>query len=397
MSTRSQYSAAPSLLGYFYQCRLALLEFLKRLRSDPNVAVTIESLDDVVFEKDGSPSEIIQVKHHISRKANLTDASPDLWGSIRIWCDLLANGSAQEESTLCLMTTETAGENSAAYLLRAEGRDIAKAEQLLLQTSRTSTSKDNKKGYEQFNALQPDQRRTLLEQVLILDKSPLNKDIQSPLTHELWGCCDRQHAERFLSYLEGWWFQRVVAELESDSPQPITGGEMDAELSALREQFKADALPIHPEIKSAAPDVSPFSNWVFAKQLHLINVRETRIQRASKNFYQASEQRSRWVREELLVDNELNDYDDLLTEEWDIRFEQSKDSIASDADDAEQVASGQKLYQWAEAEADFPIRASCPDRFITRGSYHILANRLQVGWHPYFKLLLKTQAGKESS
>jgi hypothetical protein len=55
MQDRSQYSAAASLLGYIYQCRLALLESLKRLKSDPDIAVAIETLDDVVFEKDGSP------------------------------------------------------------------------------------------------------------------------------------------------------------------------------------------------------------------------------------------------------------------------------------------------------------------------------------------------------
>jgi len=36
MQDRSQYSAAASLLGYIYQCRLALLESLKRLKSDPD-------------------------------------------------------------------------------------------------------------------------------------------------------------------------------------------------------------------------------------------------------------------------------------------------------------------------------------------------------------------------
>jgi len=106
MQDRSQYSAAASLLGYIYQCRLALLESLKRLKSAPDIAVAIETLDDVVFEKDGSPTEVIQVKHHIARKASLTNASTDLWKTIRIWCDLFSGGLSEENSILCLMTTE---------------------------------------------------------------------------------------------------------------------------------------------------------------------------------------------------------------------------------------------------------------------------------------------------
>ncbi|MCI5123393.1 MAG: hypothetical protein D3925_02680 [Candidatus Electrothrix sp. AR5] len=189
----------------------------------------------------------------------------------------------------------------------------------------------------------------------------------------------------------------MVAGLDSDKSQPVTGPEIDAELSALREQFKMDALPVHPDIKSAAPDVSPFSKWTFVKQLQLIKIGERRIQRASKNFYQASEQRSRWVREDLLIDNELNEYDELLTEEWAIRFDQSIDSMASDANDANRIASGQKLYNWTEIETNFPIRSSCPERFITRGSFHILANHLQVGWHPDFHSLLDKNAEEETS
>ncbi|UJS18771.1 MAG: hypothetical protein L3J17_06875 [Candidatus Jettenia sp.] len=392
----SKYSAAESLIGYIYQCRLALLESLKRLKSDPDIAVAIESLDDVVFEKDGSPTEVIQVKHHIKRKASLTNASSDLWKTIRIWSDLFAEGVIKEGAILCLMTTETATDSSAARFLRVEGRDISVAESLLLRTSQTSSNENNKDAYVKFNSLQPDQRKTLLDRMLILDNCPLSKDLRAYLNHELWGHCDRQHAEQFLCYLEGWWLQRVVARLDSDRSKPITGQEIDSELMALREQFKLNALPIHPEIQAANPDVTPFANWVFTKQLRLINVGENRIQRAVKNFYQASEQRSRWVREDLLVDNEMDKYDDTLKEEWAIRFEQSKDSMASNANSADKIASGQKIYQWAEAEADFPIRPSCQARFITRGSYQMLANRLQVGWHPDFESLLSPQSEEEN-
>jgi hypothetical protein len=61
----SKHSAAPSMQGYLFQCRFALLEMLRRFPSNPLVSLTIETLDDVVFEKDGSPAEIIQLKHHI--------------------------------------------------------------------------------------------------------------------------------------------------------------------------------------------------------------------------------------------------------------------------------------------------------------------------------------------
>jgi hypothetical protein len=416
MQNRSQYSAAASLLGYIYQCRLALLESLKRLKSDPDIAVAIETLDDVVFEKDGSPTEVIQVKHHIARKANLTNASTDLWKTIRIWCDLFSGGLSEENSILCLMTTEESAENSAARHLRIEGRNIAEAETLLLQTSQTSSNESNKEGYQKFNSLTPEQRRALLDRVYILDNCPFSKDIQARLSEELWGHCERQHADQFLKYLEGWWLQRVVAgiddseltdiadkEIDSESLKrkkrkilKITGREIDAQLDSLREQFKSDSLPIHPEIQSANPDVAPFVNWMFAKQLRLIALPENRIQRAAKNFYKAAEQRSQWVRESLLIDDDLDHYDDQLIEEWEIRFDQARDSLPIDPTLDDQITSGRQVFQWVEAEAQIPIRPSCQEYFLTRGSFQMLANRLRVGWHPEFESLMLAQSTEKS-
>lgn len=394
---RSQYSAAASLLGYIYQCRLALLESLKRLKSDPNIAVSIESLDDVVFEKNGTPTEVIQVKHHINRKANLSNASTDLWKTIRIWCGLFANEAINEGTILCLMTTETAVDGSAASFLRVEGRDVIKAENLLMQTSQTSSNDNNQEAYTKFNLLDPEQHLRLLERVLILDNYPLSKDLHRHLNHELWGHCDRHHAERFLNYLEGWWLQRVIAGLDSSIAKSITGQEIDAELTCLREEFKLNALPIHPEVQSANPDVALFSNWVFVKQLRLINIGANRIHMATKNFYQASEQRSRWVREDLLLGDDLDKYDNTLKEEWAIRFEQLQDKRASNIKSADPVALGQELYRWAEADAHFPIRPMCDTRFITRGSLQMLANRLLVGWHLDFQSLVSLKLDEGNS
>lgn len=385
MQERSQYSAASSLCGYIYQCRLALLEFLKRLKSDPDIAVEIETLDDVVFEKGGKPTEIIQVKHHINRKANLTDASIDIWKSIKIWCDLYFADSFGQNTILCLMTTEKSVDNSAARYLSIEGRNIELAENLLLITSQTSSNESNKQAYLKFKSLTPEQRRALLERIYILDNCPLSKDIQPCLSEELWGHCERKYLDQFLTYLEGWWLQRIVSAIDGSKISSIKAIEIEAKLNDLREQFKSDSLPIYPEIQLANPDISPFSSWAFVRQLQLINVSASRVQRAVKNFYKASEQRSRWVREALLVDGDLDRYDENLKEEWGIRFEQSKDAMPPNPTDIDQAIAGQNVYKWAESEAHIPIRPSCQERFITRGSYQILANRQQIGWHPEFE------------
>jgi hypothetical protein len=52
--------------------------------------------------------------------------------------------------------------------------------------------------------------------------------------------------------------------------------------------------------------------------------------------------------------------------------------------DAARRRAGQELYSWVEADARFPFR-TVTQRFLTVGSYHILANDLRVGWHPDYE------------
>lgn len=102
---RGRYSAAPSVLGYFYQCRYALFDALCRLREGESFCVSIETLDDVVFEMDGSAIRVLQTKHHIKAQPNLTDSSADLWKTLRIWIEGQVNGSIPSNAKFFLITT----------------------------------------------------------------------------------------------------------------------------------------------------------------------------------------------------------------------------------------------------------------------------------------------------
>jgi hypothetical protein len=385
---RTNYSASDSLLGYLYQCRLALLESLKRLKTNPSITVSVETLDDVVFETNGTPNEIIQVKHHLNRQANLADSSTDLWKTMRIWCDLYQKGIPQSDTVLCMMTTSTASEGSAAYYLRAENRDIIAAEKKLLKVTQTSKNKENSEAYYSFSKLTYESRLELLKSILILDRYPLNENLDQHLQKELGYVCQRSKINQFLTYFEGWWFKRVLKSLSSQSSMYILGEELDSQLDELREQFKSDALPINADLKIATIDHKLYQNYTFVRQLELIDIGLRRVSIAVNNYYRAFEQRSRWLREDLLLVGDIGDYEKRLVEEWEIHFETMREELGEEAAENEKVNAARNIYNWIEKEASFPIR-KCEELFITRGSYHILSDRQEVGWHPEFKNRLK--------
>jgi hypothetical protein len=87
------------------------------------------------------------------------------------------------------------------------------------------------------------------------------------------------------------------------------------------EEFKRSALPV--DFKSTTPPLSVVADLdkrPFVRQLRRINVGPARVENAIRDYYRASEQRSRWAREDLLIDGELKIYEQELVEAWQPRF-----------------------------------------------------------------------------
>ena len=166
---RGQHSAAPSALGYFYQCRYALLDSLLRLPEGDRFCISIETLDDVVFERDGSATEVLQTKHHINTQARLTDASPDLWKTLRIWINGWSDGSIPRDTKFFLITTALCSEGTAASYLRPNDRDEKKAIERLKSTALSSKTEANASSYEAFRAFGDKELELLISSITIFD------------------------------------------------------------------------------------------------------------------------------------------------------------------------------------------------------------------------------------
>jgi len=400
-NVRTKFSAADSALGYLYQCGYALLAALERLSRGDDFALYLETLDDVVFVHDGRPDEILQTKCTRQREASLTDASEDLWKTLRIWIETPATDGAHEGRSLFLVTTATAGPSSAASHLRCRHRDVDAALARLVATVQSSTSKRNYQAYAAFRALPEESARALLNTVFVLDSAATVEDLDNLIYTKIRPVASPRFREPVLDQLLGWWLRQVVRHLAQGSPtlQPLArAADIEDQISVLREQFRLENLPIDEELKEANVDPAIYADRAFMRQLGLIAVGPRRRLIAAQNYFRASEQRSRWISTDLCQVGELGRYDRRLIEEWTIHFEQERERLASDADEAARTGTGKRVYEWAET-ASIPIRRDCIEPFITRGSYHLLADDEQngppVGWHPNYRERLGTGSGEQ--
>lgn len=388
------FDATASFLGYLFQCRWALLEALIRLRTEGSFTIALETLDDVVFDTAGKPIDLLQTKHHINRKGNLTDASEDLWKSMRIWIEGQTLGRWPLDTLHQLITTETAASGTIAFYLRPDRRDAVAARTRLDQVARTSESVANKAAYTAYLELSEVERLTLIERITVFDRSPGITDVGTRLEQELVHAAPRELVPSLVVRLEGWWFQRVVIHLASDRPDAIRSEELDAELDRLRPQFAEDNLPIDNDLLAIEIDQQAFTSHLFVTQLRLIDLLAKRIITAMRQYFRAKEQRSRWLREGFLLVGELDRYDRRLCEEWDIRFQAMVQDLGAEAAEAQMREAARQLYSWAEQEIGILIRPACTEPFVPRGSLQMLADSGKVGWHPQFLDRLKALVGE---
>ncbi|MDI7774701.1 ABC-three component system protein [Asticcacaulis sp. EMRT-3] len=391
-----KFSAAPSAAGYFYQARLALALCIPHVNKGTNIEVAIERLDDISFSANYTPLELLQVKHHIDRVGSLTDSSPDLWKTLRIWAEAITNNpSLPSRTRLVLVTTGVAPDESVASLLRPQAaypagvkRDPKSAADRLSKVAETSTNLALKPAFAAFLALTEPMRASLLSVVEVVDRQEVLANLDEVLEDLLRLSAPNGKAAEARERLEGWWWPRVCSSLASAQASPIAIAELEAKLDDIRDMLKRDALVA--DLEFAVPsdnDVEQYEGFHFVRQLKAIGIGGNRIGYAKRDYYRAFAQRSKWTREHVVLDGELENFEAVLIEEWEPRFSAMCDANAiAEATDPVLRQAGQQIYQWVEAEARFPLR-SYTSRFLSVGSYHMLANDLRVGWHRDYSTL----------
>ncbi|WP_324614060.1 ABC-three component system protein [Streptomyces sp. NRRL F-5122] len=124
--------------------------------------------------------------------------------------------------------------------------------------------------------------------------------------------------------------------------------------------------------------------------MHLIETGNSRIGIAVRDYIRAFTQRSRWSDENLLLPGEISRFERKLTEEWEDLFAEMEDELGPAATEAQKVAAAKAIYKWAMREGRRSIRPGCDEPFVSKGSFHILADDLRVGWHVDFLSRLMT-------
>lgn len=386
MPQPTSHSAAPQAVGYLFPCEYALLALVEQARRDPTRALGLEVLDDVHFEGSGTPTELLQTKHHVGHGSDLTDRSPDLWRTLAAWLDALELLSGPLPA-LTLVTTQEAVGGAVSLLRDSPSRDAEAARALLEQAAAedpgnlaTATARGR------FLSLEPSQRAAIVDAITVRDATVDAVALDAELLQALFPAPPLGREAIFLGLLKGHW-HGVALKLLLGHLDRFSGEDLQVLIDDLLGQLRDDNLPVDPAIALlpfVAADAEAFAHRPFVVQLQLIALHDEVLWRHIRDYHRAFTQRSQWLRHHLIGLAELERYERRLTEEWELAFHTMCGELQDDTPEPECQRSGRELLRAIAERALVRLRERFDEPFVTRGTLHELADRRSVGWHPDF-------------
>lgn len=404
MPKPSLQSAVPSALGYYFQSLYALVLLCDGGDDD---LVSIETDDDLYLE--GDVNKLVQLKHSLGEKADLSIVDTGLWKAIRNWSPRAHDGTEQ----YLFVTRAPVTEGNTLYpltRLKSHRKDVLTAlvnEATRVMDERAAAQKAGKpalphaeryKGCEAFIALDLKKQSQMVKNIQIATDAPTATDVPAILSKKLGSMLLPTVREAIIERLIQWWDREIVLSLLGQRPRTLSKQELQTALNRLIIEHGEESLP--DDFSMLEPSGSDTGIGRFMeKQIAWVNGGPSRLSRAALARWKSRNQRDAWMKKDIALAQLLRDYDTYLKKQWSELHGPMKDDCRADgADEPTQCKAGLGLLDWSHHKAHNelrPIRKLWAHEYLVQGSYQQLAEEGEVGWHPDYAA--KYKALKESA
>lgn len=404
MVKQSKNDATDSAAGFYFQAMYGLVVLLDAADGH---AVSVETADDI--EKTGPRPQLLQLKHSLGIPPPLTEKNDGLWNTFSIWipqlrvpeltfafvtCADIPDGhklrglaSPDGDRTEVLSLLETEAQRVVQAVSNAKAKKPAGG-----AAGAAIPYKDRLEGCTAFLTLPPGERLAFLKRTVILHRSFNLAAIETVVTDKLRTLPQAIRLRAARRLLE-WWDSRVARSLAGLDPRRIDRDELLQRYHAIVIELSDDALTDDYSLK-LPDDLSGLLGSNMEKQIHLVEGKANRVQRAALARWRARSQRDKWLSETVGVAEDLRRFDRYLIEYWQGRYGPICDDCTT-SDDGEKRRRGLELLEWAHHQSPKevpPPRPRWSGDFLAQGSYQQLADELRVGWHPNYVALMQPSA-----
>ena len=390
-----EHSAAGPLGGYLWQLRKALVHLLGL---DFGQAVVLERHDDIcVVRLKNELLTAIQAKHSLN-EGTLTLRSVELWKTLRVWSAMTLSSSS---TTTKLILATTSGLNSELAMLGAgyAGRDQSSLDSVIQKLNRIAVKCPNKelsRCYSAWEKLEPDQRQELVSRITI--ESGSRK--LSHISGELMNAVRKHHIPdddlpAVTRDVEGWYTDLIAKRLTSDGCE-IQYQEVWEFIHDHHRKYRAVAPPPEPEsgdsVDSLAKELID-TEALFLRQLELLRARATALEKAAHYYSRARVARDRWLEQAAVARRQITNFVTELQDHWSVKSDAALRDIDETSNEAVLRSAGWTIHDSC-MDYQAPFGPHPAPKYLTSGSYHILADEVLIGWHPNYHDLLETDDGE---
>ena len=302
-----------------------------------------------------------------------------------------------DECFFVLITTAELSVSSILNDFSKEERNfnVDKKLKYIIDIANEVLNRNGKKRGEDFLLLSKAEQLSIIKNLYIYGSSDNIEVVSRRIKNKLKHTVDDKYIDDVYHQLYGWWEERVEKHLlDKTKKNVITTKEVRVKKLEISEGYWRNNLSIclnELNPTQIEDTVNSKSTLKFIEQLKLIGFVEDSEDtlQAKKDYCRVFLQITKWIKNQEIFDDELSKYNRRLIEEWNENFRHMCSDLDSSCDIEYIKKKGRDLY-WdtRKIRPHLKIRERCDEPFIQRGGYEILSDKLDVGWHKNYGMIL---------
>jgi hypothetical protein len=377
-------NAPGQLLGYGLQFPRALYHLL---RCEPEDKVAVEFLGDVATL--GTNGSLLAEEDKSSQVGNpVTDLSIDLWKTFYNWVVLVNDDKIDITKTKFVLYVNQKGRNGIVNSF-SNSMNQTTAKDAIENAKKKLKKVDSKHAiWQYYNYLFNQNESKLLDLICNFElqiglgggSETIKTEIKKKHIHDT-------QIDFIHENLSGWLQIIILEKLARKDDAIISWEEFNKQFTPLFERARKRelidfTLTYPPDVKEIKKQLK--DRPLYIKQLEEIKADDDDIQQAVTDFLKAKVNRYNWIEKELIDETTAIDFEKKLTEFW--KNYQKKIHIIHGTCDSCQK--GMLVYTECRSRQE-TIKDQNPPSATIAGTYHSLANALELGWHPDWETSFK--------
>lgn len=384
--SRSSRSVVPEqFLGFSLQ-EFRILDHLLRARGD--TWVCLEVLGDAGSIRPDGGIVVEETKSRTSRGNPLADRAIDFWKTLRNWSDAVGRGELEPSLTeFHLYVSRRCQPGTIARSFITAGTPDAAA-QALREAWQTLEHKGIihdplREHVERFFGSHIEIQTAIITRFTVgFGSGNVFGDLRrTALDVDKWASDHK--LDDVLQFLLGWVKTELVRLLEARLPAAISSREMNRVARNLVQQLDRNYILISRAPDPTDEDRERQMSSTYIRQLSLIDLDYEWMLRAVNDYLRAEVDRHDWAAEGAVYSWSFDKYEEDLVEAWRVR--KLECNIAHS--DKGEVGQGKLIFTGCSQYQPM-LNGVAPPRHFSSGSYHLLADRRVIGWHPRYSELL---------